>query len=523
MYKSIESFSDDDDIHLFPTSASSKPSFRKRTRKKHIELSYDYYVGIEKIRIAKNIPRYSDEDKDDENDEDYKKYIAEEKDKFSKTIENYNKITDVIICKKKDLREDIISKFRYSQPIIEYDKQLVNIDPYILGLWLGDGHSNTSALTSIDSIIIEAWCKYAKQLEMYVTKSFRAERVSEIKEGETEELYAYYITTQTKFGKRDRNTFLKALTDYNLIKNKHIPLVYLNNSKEIRLKLLAGIIDTDGYYDMGVYEITQKNLSLSEDIYTLSTSLGFYTQIQKVKKNCTNSVTKAWNFYYRIYISINQISPTIPVLLERKKARNLKNFCNPKIVLFDKDIPKKIEWNEEKELYMMSVIKKFMIDNPELKRIPWVKLVKACPKFGNISSDALRAKYRETKNKYLMDDIDVCEDSFSTITDEWMNCIKPILYKIENNILLTKVEKTWISNQKTRKSHSSEQLKLLSKIPIFNMSYVEIKWWEYYNDIYSNLKNGISLNRNQKGWIYRQKKLTDPKRKKAFEKISELL
>lgn len=524
MYKSIESFSDNDDIHLFPTSSSTKPVFRKRMRKEHIELSYDYYIGIEKIRVAKNIPHYDDEDNED--DEDYidiNQYIAEEKDKFFKTIETYNNITDVIICKKKDLRKDIIANFRYCQPTIEYDEQSVNIDPYILGLWLGDGHSNTSSLTSIDNIIIEAWYKYAEKLGMYVTKSFRKERVSKAKKGETEELYSYSITTKTKFGKRDRNIFLKALTDYNLIKNKHIPPVYLNNSKEVRLKLLAGLIDTDGYYDRGVYEITQKSLSLSEDIYTLATSLGFYTQINKVKKVCTNSTTKAWNYYYRMYISINQISPVIPVLLERKKAKILSNFCNPKIVLTDDDIPKQIEWNKEKELYLMSVIKKFMIDNPESSRIPWVKLVKACPKFGNISSDALRAKYREIKNKYSMDDIDVCEDSFSTITDEWMNCIKPILNKIESDTPLTKAEKAWVSSQKTRKSHSSKQLELLSKIPFFSMSKFEIKWWEYYDDIYSDLQNGISLDRKQKAWIRRQDKLTDPKRKKAFEKISELL
>jgi hypothetical protein len=510
MYINIESLSDDAIIHLLPTSSSTKPIFRKRVRKEHIEISYDYYVGIEKVRIAKKIDICSDEE------------IKKEKEKFFETIDKYNKITDVIICKKKDLRKDIIDKFRYCEPVIEYEEQPIQIDPYILGLWLGDGHSRLSSLTSIDKIIIDRWYKYAEELGLSVKKTYRKDRESNIKKGETERLYSYDINSGTKFGKKDRNIFLKYLTDYNLIKNKHIPDCYLKNNKDVRLQVLAGIIDTDGYYDKGVYEVIQKSKKLSLDICTLATSLGFYTQITKCKKICTNSKTKAWNYYYRIYISINQNSPIIPVILERKKAQTVKNYYNPKIALCEDDIPKQIEWNEEKELFMMSVIKKFLVENPKSKSIPWVKLVKACSKFGNISSDALRAKYREIKDKYPLDDVKIYKDDLTTESDDWMDKITVILDKIELNKPLDKKEKNWVAGQKSRKTHSLEQEKLLSKIPIFNMTMFEMKWWENYDDILFDLENNIPLDKKQKCWIYRQKKLTDPKRKEAFNKLYSL-
>ena len=34
---------------------------------------------------------------------------------------------------------------------------------------------------------------------------------------------------------------------YDLLNNKHIPYDYLINSEEVRLKVLAGLIDTHGY------------------------------------------------------------------------------------------------------------------------------------------------------------------------------------------------------------------------------------------------------------------------------------
>ena len=46
--------------------------------------------------------------------------------------------------------------------------------------------------------------------------------------------------------------------------NKHIPYEYKCNSRQIRLAVLAGIIDSDGYYNRNCYDIVLKSEKLIE-------------------------------------------------------------------------------------------------------------------------------------------------------------------------------------------------------------------------------------------------------------------
>jgi hypothetical protein len=51
------------------------------------------------------------------------------------------------------------------------------------------------------------------------------------------------------------NPLIAKLKGLDLIHNKHIPEIYLRNSKEVRLQVLAGLIDTDGHLASATYEI----------------------------------------------------------------------------------------------------------------------------------------------------------------------------------------------------------------------------------------------------------------------------
>ena len=121
-----------------------------------------------------------------------------------------------------------------------------------------------------------------------------------------------------------KNCFLEFLKKFNLINNKHIPLQYKTSSIDDRLNLLAGLIDSDGYYQRGCYEIVQKRKKLSEDIVDLCRSLGFGTTIKKVRKTCTNAKNgPKTGTYYLVRFSGHAIKK-IPVLLKRKKASTRK-------------------------------------------------------------------------------------------------------------------------------------------------------------------------------------------------------
>jgi replicative DNA helicase len=112
---------------------------------------------------------------------------------------------------------------------IEFPEQKIDIDPWIIGLWLGDGDSKRSMITTQDSLIYLTLQKTLRNFNMYL---------------EFTSNYHYKVKSFSNIHKLDNE-----LKKQDLISNKHIPDVYKYNSRENQLKLLAGLIDSDGYND----------------------------------------------------------------------------------------------------------------------------------------------------------------------------------------------------------------------------------------------------------------------------------
>ena len=109
----------------------------------------------------------------------------------------------------------------------------------------------------------------------------------------------YNLSINNKQGKN--NVIRDALKYYNLINNKHIPKEFLINSKEKRLYLLAGLIDSDGYHaKSGICQIVSINKKLADGITFLCRSLGFQTSLTLIKKRATNSKNNENHLYYQI-------------------------------------------------------------------------------------------------------------------------------------------------------------------------------------------------------------------------------
>lgn len=187
------------------------------------------------------------------------------------------------------------------------------LNPYFLGLWLGDGDSHRPAITTPDKEIIEYLYRFSREIGIGIT-------VNELKDNKSDN---YFLTR----GKNARsNPLTNILRKLNILNNKHIPYAYKINSKENRLELLAGLVDTDGYRNRNSYQFTMKSKQLSEDIAYLCRSLGFAAYIKPVRK-----AIKKLNFegtYYQIGIS-GDLS-IVPVKLQRKKcdARGGEPFKN---------------------------------------------------------------------------------------------------------------------------------------------------------------------------------------------------
>ena len=196
---------------------------------------------------------------------------------------------------------------------INWTKKKVELDPYVLGLWLGDGMQTGYSYACYgekDPEIIEYlenWGKNNDATFRYVGQ------------------YTYRITSTNNKGELGCAPLKKQLAKYNLIKNKHIPEDYIINDRDTRLKVLAGIIDTDGTVSRNGTRIgiTQgmNHEKLAYQIVYLARSLGFNCQY------CIRDTTWTWKGEKKqgkavsINISGNGVED-IPTLLPRKKCAN---------------------------------------------------------------------------------------------------------------------------------------------------------------------------------------------------------
>lgn len=194
---------------------------------------------------------------------------------------------------------------------ISYDEQPVELDPYLLGVWLGDGTHTRPEIASNDKEIIEYLQEWAEKNNAIIVK--------------TPHPYLYRIKQNICENKKRReNPFTKLLNIYNLIGNKHIPDVYIQNSRENRLKLLAGLIDTDGSASNNGKRmvIIQTGDILSKQIIFVARSLGFIVNyIIRKRQKCSifNCEPKNYKDQYVINISGEHLHE-IPTRIERKRC-----------------------------------------------------------------------------------------------------------------------------------------------------------------------------------------------------------
>jgi phage terminase large subunit-like protein len=104
---------------------------------------------------------------------------------------------------------------------------------------------------------------------------------------------------------------------YNARSNSRIPEQYLVNSEEVRLQVLAGLIDSDGNYWQGGYHFSNTNYQLVCDVKNLADSLGFCARMGGGTRYC-----KALGRDYSSWcVTISGELDRIPVKIARKKVQ----------------------------------------------------------------------------------------------------------------------------------------------------------------------------------------------------------
>lgn len=165
---------------------------------------------------------------------------------------------------------------------VEFQTQKIDFDPYMIGYWLGNRNKKI-----------------------------------------TINILHYFNTTLSKI-----NPFLRVLEHHNLINDKHIPMIYKCNSRDIRLNLLAGIIDSNGIYSRCGYYLTLSNKNLFEDVLFLARSLGFSCSKYKYNKYTTfisGNINEIPSKNERKYIKVKDCLTT-KIKIKKLKVDNYYGF-----------------------------------------------------------------------------------------------------------------------------------------------------------------------------------------------------
>lgn len=196
----------------------------------------------------------------------------------------------------------------------ELEEKDLEIDPYWLGLWLGDGNRLNTGIASIDTEVIDFIKDYANRLGLRYSRSkTKIEGIS---------IEHSIVCSHGGDRNKKRNVLLDSLKKFNLIENKHIPEIYLRSSRRQRLELLAGLLDSDGYYDLDSnYSFSQTNRNLTEQVQLLCWSLGFRCNFTShsnkyIRRDGLESVSFTTNISGKIW--------EIPCRIERKKSKRFK-------------------------------------------------------------------------------------------------------------------------------------------------------------------------------------------------------
>ena len=169
-------------------------------------------------------------------------------------------------------------------------------DPWLIGVWLGDGDSKRGVVTNGDEDVCAAMeAAVGGNMAKHVSSTDAAGNTTSVR---------YFFP-----GSLDA-----ALQSYGLLGNKHVPKELKTGSRATRMEVLAGLLDTDAWKDPGgSYEITQKREAMADDIVFLARSLGFGATKKEVRKAAvkraregeeadTDGKVRAWGTYWRVNI-----------------------------------------------------------------------------------------------------------------------------------------------------------------------------------------------------------------------------
>ena len=371
----VRVYQDDDVIHLTPSAGAIGSVHLKKDKDAYlasawagVEHSSKYFYYRAKKRVT------ASGSKDDVFDSPEK---ALDMARAWRETNNKNTKDSVISIKADDITEAIADKFFFMETKIDYPEQEVPLDARFLGMWLGDGTSTCTEITTIDEPIKKYIKTLSDTLECNVSIS-------------TKKVPGHCIVNR-----RGTNPIRNALRYLHVLNNKHIPEIYMMNSVKVRTDLLAGLLDTDGYLQNNVYEFVQKRKELAHQTMMLARSLGIYATVIERLARATNSNNPEYGTYHRVYIHMTPRSPELGLLLERKQWKASpedRGDYTIKLALKQEQESFRHEWTDALLAKLKDAVPKYI---NKFGQIQWKDLQEAEPDFKDFSTGATRKTYEQ--------------------------------------------------------------------------------------------------------------------------------
>jgi len=140
------------------------------------------------------------------------------------------------------------------------------LDPYTLGLWLGDGSKGQAYITA-NNDEIEELVGYIAEGSIEAGITWNRGRAASIR-----------LSERGGFQGAERPSWAKALQSLPCYRDKHIPPAYFRGSRVQREALLQGLMDSDGHVTVLGHCTFAGNARLTADLVVLLRTLGIRTR-----------------------------------------------------------------------------------------------------------------------------------------------------------------------------------------------------------------------------------------------------
>ena len=217
-------------------------------------------------------------------------------------------------------RRDVNHSIDMPQPFVCDEKEF-KIHPYVLGAWIGDGHSDSSRITCGENDTEELVGNIRSCGHEVITRKY--------KDGSNVLSLRSITPTGEIAGISDDDNFGKQLNKLNLLGNKHIPEKYLRASVQQRIALIQGLMDTDGTINKNgrVLSYTTIKKQIAKGVSEVLASLGIKHSISENPMVCSGKPVPGVAYK----IQFTAFRDTLPVFKFKRKLNRMRNEFDCKI------------------------------------------------------------------------------------------------------------------------------------------------------------------------------------------------